>query len=107
MSYETILVEHKNQVDYLTLNRPEALNSINSQMVTDLRDYFRGLMENTDTRLVVMKVPDERSVPDLILSKRAVRIVLGTNRLAKDGGFRVTLQRSTSSCVVVPNPSLV
>ena len=55
MSYETILVEHKDQVDYLTLNRPEALNSINSQMVTDLRDYFRGLMENTDTRLVVMQ----------------------------------------------------
>ncbi|MEM7079336.1 MAG: enoyl-CoA hydratase-related protein [Pseudomonadota bacterium] len=53
--YETILVEHDGGVDYLTLNRPEALNSINTQMVTDLRAYFGGLMENTDTRVVVMK----------------------------------------------------
>ena len=52
---ETISVQHDGAVDYLTLNRPEALNSINSQMVTDLRDYFRGLMENLDTRVVVMQ----------------------------------------------------
>ena len=52
---ETISVQHDGAVDYLTLNRPEALNSINSQMVTELRQYFSGLMENTDTRVVVMK----------------------------------------------------
>ena len=53
--YETIQVEHKGQVDYLTLNRPEALNAITSQMVTELRGYFYGLLENTETRVVVMQ----------------------------------------------------
>ena len=53
--YETIQVEHKDQVDYLTLNRPEALNAITSQMVTELRGYFYSLLENTDTRVVVMQ----------------------------------------------------
>ncbi|MEM7003877.1 MAG: enoyl-CoA hydratase-related protein [Pseudomonadota bacterium] len=52
---ETIKIRHDGAVDYLTLNRPEALNSINSQMVTELRDYFRGLHENVDTRVVVMQ----------------------------------------------------
>ena len=55
LTYETIKVERVDSVDWLTLNRPEALNSINTQMVTELRDYFRGLCENTDTRVVVMR----------------------------------------------------
>ena len=54
-TYETIKVDKDGSVDWLTLNRPEALNSINTQMVTELRDYFRSLLENTDTRVVVMR----------------------------------------------------
>ncbi len=53
--YETIRIEQDGAVDWLILNRPEALNAINTQMVTDLRDYFGGLAENTDTRVVVMR----------------------------------------------------
>jgi enoyl-CoA hydratase/carnithine racemase len=53
--YETIIVEKRGQVDWLTLNRPEALNSITTPMVTELRDYFAGLMEDRFTRIVVMK----------------------------------------------------
>ena len=53
--YETLRIEHDGAVDWLVLNRPEALNSINTQMVTDLRDYFGGMMENTDTRVIVMR----------------------------------------------------
>ena len=53
--FETIAVSHDNGVDTLTLNRPEALNAINTPMVTELRRYFSGLMENTDVRVVVMR----------------------------------------------------
>lgn len=55
LSYETIKIDRDGSVDWLTLNRPEALNAINTQMVTDLRDYFSGLLENTTTRVVVMR----------------------------------------------------
>lgn len=54
-TYETIKIEKKGQVDWLTLNRPEALNSINTPMVTELRDYFGGLKEDSETRIVVMQ----------------------------------------------------
>jgi enoyl-CoA hydratase/carnithine racemase len=53
--YETISIEKKGEVDWLTLNRPEALNSITTLMVTELRDYFGGLMEDRFTRIVVLK----------------------------------------------------
>jgi enoyl-CoA hydratase/carnithine racemase len=53
--YETITIEKRGQVDWLTLNRPESLNAINTPMVTELRDYFGGLHEDRDTRIVVMR----------------------------------------------------
>jgi len=53
--YETITIDRRDAVDWLTLDRPEALNAINTQMVSDLRDYFASLLENTDTRVVVMR----------------------------------------------------
>lgn len=54
-TYETIKIDKKGQVDWLTLNRPEALNSISTPMVTELRDYFGGLKEDSETRIVVMQ----------------------------------------------------
>jgi len=54
-NYETIKIEKKGQVDWLTLNRPESLNAITTPMVRELRDYFDGLLEDQETRIVVMK----------------------------------------------------
>jgi enoyl-CoA hydratase/carnithine racemase len=54
-SHETILIEKEGAVDWLTLNRPDSLNAINLQMVTELRDYFEGLREDPSVRIVVMR----------------------------------------------------
>lgn len=40
MSYETILVEQRGAVTLLTINRPQALNALNSQVLDDLIDAF-------------------------------------------------------------------
>jgi enoyl-CoA hydratase/carnithine racemase len=53
--YETILIEKTDQVDWVTLNRPESLNAINTPMVTELRDYFGSLYEDGETRIVVLR----------------------------------------------------
>jgi enoyl-CoA hydratase len=36
MSYETILVEQRDAVTLVTLNRPQALNALNSQILAEL-----------------------------------------------------------------------
>lgn len=53
--YETLTIEQRGPVDWLTLNRPDALNSINNQMVADLSDYFGRLPHAQGTRIVVMR----------------------------------------------------
>jgi hypothetical protein len=53
--YQHILVEEKGEVDWLTLNRPEALNALNMQLVRELSDYFHGLYRRPERRIVVMK----------------------------------------------------
>lgn len=40
MNYETILVEQHGAVTLVTLNRPQALNALNSQVLTELLDAF-------------------------------------------------------------------
>jgi enoyl-CoA hydratase/carnithine racemase len=53
--YQTIQVEARDTVHWLTLNRPEALNSIDTQMTGELSDYFGGLYHDRTCRIVVMR----------------------------------------------------
>ena len=55
MAYTTISVEKRGAVDWLTLNRPEAMNTISLDMVTELNDYFGGLYNDGSVRIVVMR----------------------------------------------------
>lgn len=54
-AFETIRVEKRGPVDWLTLNRPEALNAISLSMVDELRAYFGGLYNDGSVRIVVMR----------------------------------------------------
>jgi enoyl-CoA hydratase len=36
MAFETVLIEHRDGVRYITLNRPNALNALNFQLIDDL-----------------------------------------------------------------------
>ncbi|MCC6708948.1 MAG: enoyl-CoA hydratase/isomerase family protein [Gammaproteobacteria bacterium] len=55
MNYTTLLVEKHGAVDWLTLNRPEALNSLSLRMVTELHHYFDSLQNNYEVRVVVIR----------------------------------------------------
>ncbi|GGE06106.1 enoyl-CoA hydratase [Polymorphobacter glacialis] len=55
MIYTTITVEKRGATDWLTLNRPEAMNAISLTMVHELNDYFGGLYNDSSTRIVVMR----------------------------------------------------
>jgi len=53
--YETIIVEQDGEVDWLTLNRPDNLNTLNPLMTRELYDYFTKLYHDHSRRIVVMK----------------------------------------------------
>ena len=55
MEYTTLDAQRDGGVSWLTLNRPEALNALNTTMVSELRDYFTGLASDRDTRVVVLR----------------------------------------------------
>ncbi|MEW5423773.1 enoyl-CoA hydratase [Amorphus sp. 3PC139-8] len=43
MAYETILYETRGKVAVITLNRPNAMNALNAQLVDELTDALRGV----------------------------------------------------------------
>ncbi len=55
MDYTTISVEKRGTTDWLTLNRPAAMNSISLAMVHELNDYFGRLYNDASVRIVVMR----------------------------------------------------
>jgi len=55
MSYDTITVEKRGAADWLTLNRPDVLNTISLEMVDELSAYFGSLYNDRETRVVVMR----------------------------------------------------
>ena len=55
MVYETIEVKQEGGIAWLTLDRPEPLNAMNPQLVNEVRDFFGGLPQDTQTRVIVMR----------------------------------------------------
>lgn len=54
MSYESILVEHRGAVTLITLNRPQALNALNTQVLADLIDAFGKFDADNSQRCAVL-----------------------------------------------------
>ena len=54
MTYETILVEQQGAVTLITLNRPQALNALNSQILADLIDAFAAYEADPAQRCAVL-----------------------------------------------------
>ncbi|MBA3836869.1 MAG: enoyl-CoA hydratase/isomerase family protein [Sphingomonas sp.] len=54
MTYETILVDHHDAVTLVTLNRPQALNALNSQVLADLIAAFAAYDADPVQRCLVL-----------------------------------------------------
>ena len=54
MKYETIVVTKEDSIGMITLNRPEALNALNTKMVTELLDALNGFEKDDSVRCVII-----------------------------------------------------
>lgn len=69
---QPLLIEHRDGVDWVTLNRPESLNALDPSLIDALNDYFQGLQRNRDTRVMVLRGAGENFCAGLDL-KQAVQ----------------------------------
>ncbi|MGH7021967.1 MAG: enoyl-CoA hydratase/isomerase family protein [Caulobacteraceae bacterium] len=53
--FQTLILERVGPVDWLTLNRPERLNTLTGTMVRELCAYFQGLQNDYSTRIVGLR----------------------------------------------------
>jgi len=54
MTFETILLEIRGKVGLITLNRPQALNALNSQLVAELNQALDSLEADTNIGCIVL-----------------------------------------------------
>lgn len=54
MSYQTILLEQRDAVGWITLNRPKALNALNNQLMTELADALTVCEDNDEIGAMVI-----------------------------------------------------
>jgi len=55
MSYETLIFEIKKNIAYITLNRPDRLNSFDMKLGEELYDVLKKINPDNDIRAVVIK----------------------------------------------------
>jgi enoyl-CoA hydratase len=53
-SYKTILLEKKEGIGYLTLNRPEVRNAFNQEMIDELRSALRNIDKDEEIRVLII-----------------------------------------------------
>ena len=54
MAYETIIVDVQDQISVITLNRPDALNALNDQLLAELGDALLDAQRNDKVRCIVL-----------------------------------------------------
>ncbi|MDR9458560.1 MAG: enoyl-CoA hydratase-related protein [Dehalococcoidia bacterium] len=60
-NFDTILYEKKDGIAYITLNRPEVLNSYNVQMRDDLYQVLTAIRDDADVMVAIFKGAGERA----------------------------------------------
>lgn len=55
MQYRTLAYECRDNIGWLTLNRPDRLNALSVEMIQELRQFFGGLDQHLEARVVVVR----------------------------------------------------
>jgi enoyl-CoA hydratase len=61
VTYQTLLFEKKDGIGTVTLNRPEALNALNSDVYNELYDVFEKIENDEEVRVVILTGSGDRA----------------------------------------------
>ena len=61
--YETILSELKNEILYITINRPDKLNALSQNVLTEMKDLLQTIMRdvNDEFRGIILTGSGEKA----------------------------------------------
>lgn len=59
--YTNILIEEKDQIARVTINRPSFLNALNKETIQELHDAFSSLDTNTNVGVIILTGSGEKS----------------------------------------------
>lgn len=103
--YSTLRVEHKDGADWLTLSRPDRLNTVDKKMLAELHDYLDGLPARDEARVVVLQSDGRAFCAGLDLDDQTAIDETGAK---PDGYAMLSDQRSYSQLTIkirrVPQP---
>ncbi|ANK80642.1 MAG: enoyl-CoA hydratase [Rhizobiales bacterium NRL2] len=85
MTEDVLKIDRRGAVDWVTLNRPDAYNSLNDAMIDALLDYFQRLYNDHDTRVVVLRGAGRGFCAGLDLKARAGNNAQPESRSSADG----------------------
>src|SRR5438270_5218845 len=61
MNFQNLKFENKNQIAYVTINRPEKLSELNMAVMTELRDAFTAIKEDKEIRVAILTGAGEKA----------------------------------------------
>ena len=59
--FQNLLFEKKNQIAYITLNRPKVLNALNMATMEELRQAFAAVKDDAEVRVVILTGSGEKA----------------------------------------------
>jgi enoyl-CoA hydratase len=86
MDYETLLVERRDRLAIVTINRPEKLNALNAKAKTELGSLFNALRDDPDISVVIVTGAGEKAfVAGTDIGELAVLNEVSGKQFAKEG----------------------
>jgi len=61
MKFENVIVEKKNAIAYVTVNRPKVLNALNMATMEELRAAFHDIKNDAEVRVVILAGAGEKA----------------------------------------------
>ncbi len=61
MAYQNLIVEIENKIATITLNRPQALNALNKEMLAEISSFLDEAAENPEIKVIILTGSGEKS----------------------------------------------
>jgi len=105
MDFQTILFEVRNQIAFVTFNRPDSMNAVNRQMARDLVDACRQVEEDATIRVAIFTGAGEKAFSaGMDLKERSETSFSPIER--RQQKLSATIQTQTRAVAAITKPTI-